>query len=131
MNTYNFIFCFFCKKYGNSCPGRIYGSGMLIFSILMHFNLSREILSLLLGHKVLFFKDYLTKGKYYLIYGLTVFVFVLFYDNKRVERLMEQYYSIDEYVQQGDTNRVIIYSYPFNFIHCISSNSTEIFWNLN
>jgi len=109
MNIYNFIFCFFCKKYGNSGPGKIYGSGMLLFSILMHFNLSREILSLLLGHKVLFFQDNLTKGKYYLIYGLTVFVFVLFYDNKRVKRLMEQYYSREEYVQQGDTNRIILY----------------------
>jgi hypothetical protein len=109
MNIYNFIFCFFCKKDGNSGPGRIYGSEMLIFSILMHFNLSREILSLLLGHKVLFFQDNLTKDKYYLIYGLTVFVFVLFYDNKRVERLMEQYYSRDEYVQQRDTNKIILY----------------------
>jgi hypothetical protein len=66
-------------------------------------------LSLLLGHKVLFFQDNLTKDKYYLIYGLTVFVFVLFYDNKRVERLMEQYYSRDEYVQQRDTNKIILY----------------------
>lgn len=109
MNIYNFIFCYYCKRYGENIAGRTYGSAMLFFSILMHFNLSREILTFLLGHKVFFYQNNLTKSKYYLLYGLIVFVFVLFYDNKRVKRLMKQYYSRDEYVQQRDTNRVIIY----------------------
>lgn len=110
MNIYNFIFCFFCKKYGNSGPGRIYGSGMLFFSILMHFFLTREIITFFLGHKILFYQNNFSKSKYYLLYGLIVFLFFLFYDNKRVERLMEKYYSRDEYVQQRDTNRIILYT---------------------
>lgn len=109
MNIYNFIFCYFCSKDGNTKPGRIYGSGMLFFSILMHFNLSREILTFLLGRKIFFYQNNLTKSKYYLLFGLIVFVFFLFYDSKRVERLMKKYYSRDEYVQQKDTNRIIFY----------------------
>ena len=107
MNIYNFIFCYFCSKDGNTKPGRIYGSGMLFFSILMHFNLSREILTFLLGRKIFFYQNNLTKSKYYLLFGLIVFVFFLFYDSKRVERLMKKYYLRDEYVQQKDTNRII------------------------
>lgn len=109
MNIYNFIFCFFCKKYGNNKAGRIYGSGMLFFSILMHFSLAREITTFFWGNKVVIYQINLAKSKYYLLFGLMVSLFFLFYDNERVKRLMEQYYSRDEYVQQRDTNRIILY----------------------
>lgn len=71
--------------------------------------MSREILTFLLGRKIFFYQNNLTKSKYYLLFGLIVFVFFLFYDSKRVERLMKKYYSRDEYVQQKDTNRIIFY----------------------
>ena len=109
MNIYNFIFCFFCKKYGNNNSGRIYGSGMLFFSILMHFSLAREILTFLLGNEVFFYQINLARGKYYFLFGLMVSLFFLFYDSKRVKILMEKYHSRDEYVQQKDTNRIILY----------------------
>ncbi len=108
MNIYNFIFCFFCKKYGNSGPGRIYGSGMLLFTVIIHFALIRELISCFIDSDFFAFSHIVDKGKYYFHVALITFALVFFYDSKRVERLMEKYYSRDEYVQQGDTNRVIL-----------------------
>jgi hypothetical protein len=109
MNIYNFIFCFFCKKYGNSGPGRIYGSGMLLFTVFFQFFFLSEILTLFTGFKLISFISNLPKSNFYFYASLITFGLVLYFDSKRVERLMEQYYSRDEYVQQGDTNRIILY----------------------
>jgi hypothetical protein len=109
MNIYNFIFCFFCKKYGNSDPGRIYGSGMLLFTVFFQFFFLSEILTLFTGFKLISFISNLPKSNFYFYASLITFGLVLYFDSKRVERLMEQYYSRDEYVQQGDTNRIILY----------------------
>lgn len=35
--------------------------------------------------------------------------FYFFYNNERVKRILEKFDARDEYVQQGDTNRVILY----------------------
>jgi hypothetical protein len=35
--------------------------------------------------------------------------FYFFYNNERVKRILKKFDARDEYVQQGDTNRVILY----------------------
>ncbi len=110
MNIYNFIFCFFCKKYGNSGPGRIFGSGLVFFAILMHLLLVREIITFIVGHKVFFFATNFSKDKLYLFAGLIIFMFFNFFNTKRASRLIEKYDSRDEYAQQGDTNRIILFT---------------------
>ena len=109
MNIYNFIFCFFCSKDGNTKPGRIYGSGILLFTVFFQLFFLSEILTLFTGIKLISFLAKIPKSNFYFYAALIVFGLVHYFHSKRVEKLMKQYYSRDEYVQQGDTNRIILY----------------------
>lgn len=115
MNIYNFIFCYFYKKNGTHIGGRIYGSGLVVFSLLIHLYFFSELIRDISGYKFIIFPEqygltYNQRKIRYIFICIPIIVgFYFFYNNERVKRILEKFDNRDEYVQQGDTNRVILY----------------------
>ncbi len=115
MNIFNLTYCYFYNKSEFSGPGRLKASiyvlilgGLYLLSIF-------EIIFVITDYKINFFSStqgislYKQKQLDFIYFIPCGFMTWLFYNKERSKKLLEKFHSRDEYVQQGDTNRVIIY----------------------
>jgi hypothetical protein len=115
MNIYNFIFCYFYKKNGTHIGGKISGSGHVFVGFLMQILFLSEIIRDITSYNILIFSDnseatYMQRKYEDFIFCVPIITgFYFFYNNERVKRILKKFDARDEYVQQGDTNRVILY----------------------
>lgn len=109
MNIYNFIFCYFYQKNGTDIGGRIFGSGMLFFTIMMHFFLLDEVIMIMTNKKIFAFFTAIRQDNKFLFPGLMISTLFFFYSSKRMLILMKHFEERDEDIQRGDTNRIILY----------------------
>ena len=115
MNIFNFIYCFFYNKYDRSVPGRLIGSSFVLIAIGLYLITIFELTYVITDYKITFFSRpegmslFRWKQKGFM-YFIPCAIFVSFFsNNKRSGFLIEKFNNRDEYLQQGDTNRVITY----------------------
>ena len=114
MNIYNFIYAYFYNKAGYPGPGRMYGSGNVLIVLFIHILFVFEIIYCVTDYEINIFPELggslFHRKQVNFIYSIPLFVITwFFYNNKRTERILEEFNNRDEYVMQGDTNRAIIY----------------------
>lgn len=115
MNILNFIYCYFYNKYGRSGPSRFIGSSFVVIAIGLYVMTIFEIIYVITDYKITFFARpegmslYRWKQRGFMYFIPFVIIVSFFYENKRSELLIEKFDNRDEYVQQGDNNRIFIY----------------------
>lgn len=115
MNIFNFIYCYFYNKYGRSGPGRFTGSSFVLIAIGLYILTIFEVIYVITDYKVTFFSRpegmslFRWKQRGFMYFIPCVILGCFFYNNKKSERLIEEFDARDEYIQQQDTNRVILY----------------------
>lgn len=122
MNIFNFIYCFFFNKYGRTVPGRLIGSSFVLITIGLYLMTIFELTYVITDYKITFFSRpegmslFRWKQRGFIYFIPFVIIISFFYNNKRSELLIVKFDNRDEYIQQGDTNRVILYMLiPFLF----------------
>ena len=117
MNIYHFVYAYFYYKIDYPKLGRIYGSAHVFLALLSHFLFLTQIINCIVDYN---FVSFLFSGRVngllshrkqvYFMYCLPFFIISwFFYNKKRTERILEKFNNRDEYVIQGDTNRIILY----------------------
>jgi hypothetical protein len=119
MNIYNFIYAYFYNKAGYPGPGRMYGSGNVLIVLFIHVLFVFEIIYCVTDYKIDIFPELggslFHRKQVNFIYSIPFLVITwFFYNNKRTDRILEEFNNRDEYVMQGDTTRIITYlAIPF------------------
>lgn len=115
MNIYHFVFCYFYNKNGTHIGGRISGIGHVFVALLSHILFIIEIVYCISDYKIYLFPESITgslfhRKQVYFVYCIPFLIILwLFYSKKRTERIVVEFNNRDEYIIQGDTNRVILY----------------------
>lgn len=115
MNIYHFVYAYFYNKAGAQGPGRLAGSSHVLFTLFSHVLFIIEIIYCVTGFKIQLFTESIAgslfhRKQVYFMYCLPFFIISwLFYNQKRTEKIVEKFNNRDEYVIQGDTNRIILY----------------------
>ena len=115
MNIYHLIYVYFYRRNGADLIGKICGSSYVFVAIFMQLLLLREIITDLTGCHFMIFpessgKSHLqSKGADFLLCIPIVAGIYFFYNNQRIERIIEKFDARDEYIQQRDPNKMILY----------------------
>ena len=98
MNIYNFIYCFFYKLWEKrGSDGRLNGTGIVFFSLLMHIYLMFEIILDITGYKLTLFPNnaeamYSERKSLDFIISIPFIIAIwFFYNRKRTDKLIEEY----------------------------------------
>jgi len=115
MNIYHLIYIYFYRRNGADLVGKICGSAYVFVALFMQLLLLREIITDITGSNLMIFPD--TSGNSHLQSKRTDFLLCIpivagiyfFYNNQRIERIIEKFDARDEYMQQRDPNKMILY----------------------
>ena len=109
MNIYNFTYCFFYKLWEKQgTDGRLSGTGIVFFTLLMHILLILEIIFDLTGHKLSLFPhhegaSYSQRKNFNLIFCIPFIIAIwLFYNRYRTDKLLKEY----EIYYEGDESKI-------------------------
>ena len=106
---------FFFNKYGRTLPARFIGSSFVLIIIGLYSLAIFQFIYLITNYKITFFSRpegmslFYWKKKAVMFFVPCAIIISFFYNSKRSEFLIEKFDNRDEYLQQGDTNRVITY----------------------
>lgn len=116
MIIYNFIYCFFYKLWEKrGSDGRLNGTGVVFFTLLMHILLIFEIIFDLTGYKISLFPNHdgatysQRKGFNFIICIPFIIAIWLFYNRNRTDRLLKEYQDCYNGDENKTSLRILLY----------------------
>lgn len=115
MSIYHLIYIYFYRRNGADLVGKICGSAYVFVAIFMQLLLLREIITDITGSHLMIFPDssgsshlQSKRADFFLCIPIVAGIY-FFYNNQRIERIIEKFDARDEYIQQRDPNKMILY----------------------
>jgi amino acid permease len=116
MNIYNFIYCFFYNLWEKKgSDGRINGTGVVFFSLLIHILLILEIVYNITGYRISLLPSShgatygQRKGVNFIICIPFIIAIWLFYNRTRTDRILKQYEKLFDRKEKEQKTRIILY----------------------
>jgi hypothetical protein len=113
MNIYNLIYVYFYIQNEADLVGKICGNAYVFVAIFMQLLLLREIIIYITGSHLKIFPDSIgnshlqsKRADFFLSITIVAGIY-FFYNDQRIERIIEKFDARDEYMQPRDHNKMI------------------------